>query len=94
MQRRSRDRHGGWMGGKQRIAAHADHLFDIGLGLRRRRLRARLPENLRREGGVLVGHAASRANSARAQASTLIAIFIAGMGESSLGRQLGDGFAA
>jgi len=29
------------------------------------------------------------ANSASAQASTLIAIFIAGMGESSLGRQVG-----
>ncbi len=34
--------------------------LDVGLGLRRRRLRARLPENLRHEGGVLVGHSAAR----------------------------------
>jgi hypothetical protein len=34
------------------------------------------------------------ANSARAQASTLIAIFIAGMGESSLIGRLDDEFAA
>src|SRR5262245_40420388 len=56
----TRDRHGGWMGGKQRIAADAYHFFDIGLGFRRRRLCARLAKDLWQEGGVLFGHAASR----------------------------------
>jgi len=47
---RPRNRHGGWMRGKERIGTRADQFLDVGLGLRRRRLRARLPENLRHEG--------------------------------------------
>jgi hypothetical protein len=73
---RSRDRHGAWTGGKQCIAVDADHFFDIGLGVRRRKLRARLSQNR-------VAYWSAKphpANSAMAQASTLIAIFIAGMG--------------
>src|SRR5262249_56656262 len=42
----SRDRHGGWMGGKQRIAADADHFFDIRLGFPRPGRRARAAEIL------------------------------------------------
>src|SRR5262245_47536136 len=56
----SRNRHGGWMGGKQRVGARAHHCFDIGLGFRRWRLGTRLSKTLRQEGGVLVGHAACR----------------------------------
>ena len=80
---RTRNRHGGWMRGKQRIGARADQFLDVGFGLRRRRLRARLPENF----GTKVAYwsaISQPANSIAAQARTLMAIFIAGIGEATL----------
>jgi hypothetical protein len=76
---RSRNRHGTWTGGKQRIAVDADQFFDIGSGSGA----GGSVLGCRRIFGTKVAYWSATphpANSAIAQASTLIAIFIAGMG--------------
>ena len=81
------------MGGKQRIAADAHHFFDIGSGSGA----GGSVLGWRRAFGKKVAYWSATphpANSTRAQASTLIAIFIAGMGKAALVGRLDDGFAA